>query len=136
VAKPKGIQAIGVTKAVRQVDIENLTAAEQDKLITQVYDACAQDLADFVGKPTPRGPLRFSQSGPLDDPLLGKHWVQRVQADFALDDLPTGSAAWRVWVSGTDSMPDYRGPTARPTIETPQDRYREVYRERFGRYPD
>ena len=146
------LQEIGVSKAVREDEVAHLPDATQDGWIATILAACATDLEDFVGHARPREEIKWSVTGPHDDPIQGKIFVHKVSAMFDLDDLPSSAPAYRVYVHGDGSLEDYQGPTVRrPEVVDPQadrpkslddltpaqrDLYRRVYRERFGKDPE
>lgn len=120
------IQMIGVSKTIRMFEIEHLSDPEQDELIKSILTSCERELAEMVGGAHPRGDLVAKVEGPYSDPIQGLIYIHTVAGHFELDELPLGSIAYKIHVSG-------EGYT--PTLDEDPERaakFRAVYDERFG----
>lgn len=100
-----GVLPIGVSSTIRNDQISHLNDAEQDQVIKDELRRLEGELREFVGNAVPRGDLVAEVRGPIDDPLQGRMWIHTVMGMFAVDDLPTGSAAYRVHVTGEPYTP-------------------------------
>lgn len=96
-------QYLGVSMAVKDSDVANLTDAEQDQFIREVAQGLEGMLKDYVKGTQPlRGTdLVFDLQGPFNDPLQGHIHVHTLAGWFDMDAIPTDAQAYIVWRDGT-----------------------------------
>lgn len=102
-ALPAGQVDVGVTKAVKAMDVFHLTEAEARALFTSVAEDALRELRELVKGARPRGSFAVQVIGPKDDPIQGRIFGVSVWAPFALDDLDADSGAWIAHTQGGGS---------------------------------
>lgn len=91
-------ELIGVSKTVKDFDVNTLTDDEQDQFIQEVLKGCAEDLRRLVMDARPLSEFVATVTGPHNDPIQGMIHVHTVAAHFDLDTLDTNSDAYQVHV--------------------------------------
>lgn len=107
-------QFLGVSIAVKDADVADLTDGEQDVFIREVATKMAPMLREYVKDTPPLSgtDLVFDVTGPHDDPLQGHIHVHTLSGWFDIDAIPTDAPAYLVWRDGqTPQGPQVQGPT-------------------------
>lgn len=102
---PPGQVLIGVSRMIRQSEVEHLSPDDQNRTIREVLELTGKDLRDYVGGVPPVGELTATVTGPHDDTNEGPIHLHTVAGYFRIRDLPFDSGAFRTFVTGEEPSP-------------------------------
>jgi len=83
------VRMMGVAKTIREDQIDRLTDAEQDALITDLGHALERELRDYVMDASPVGELVYQVQGPFD-PAHGRLLYRDPNIGLSAADEPGG----------------------------------------------